>query len=218
MSAFVNPKVKICGLTRPEDVEAAIQFGADYLGFIVEAKSKRRLSVSEAAQIALPAKGIIPRVAVTVNADDETLKSIVDQMQPDFIQFHGDETPAHIAQVSQAWGVRTIKALAVTSPNDMSQSMEYAGFADCLLFDAKPPKGDVVRGGHGVPFNWDILRGAALPSGWFLAGGLTVDNIRDGLKTGAPVLDVSSGVESRPGMKDPAKIAAFMKAAAFSMT
>lgn len=209
----MTPKVKICGLTRPEDVEAAIRYGADYLGFIVEAKSKRRLSVSEAAKLSLPAKAIIPRVAVTVNADDETIAQIMNMMQPDLIQFHGDESPAHIVDVAKRYDIKTIKALPVTSKADILSAMEYAGFADYLLFDAKPPKGGDVRGGHGISFDWNIIKGAALPKTWFLAGGLKPDNVKDALKTGAPILDVSSGVERAPGVKDHGMIEAFIHTA-----
>jgi len=206
----VKPQVKICGLTRPEDVEAAILYGASYLGFIVEAKSKRRLSVNEAARLSLPAKGIVPRVAVTVNADDPTLAVILDKVQPDFIQFHGDERPAHIAKVNRDYGVGTIKALPVSSAADITSAMEFAGFADYLLFDAKPSKGDDVRGGHGVTFDWNILKSAALPKTWFLAGGLNAENVKTALKTGAPILDVSSGVESASGVKDHKMIKQFL--------
>jgi len=204
------PQVKICGLTRPEDVEAAILHGASYLGFIVEAKSKRRLSIAEAARLSLPAKGIIPRVAVAVNADGETLAQIVSDMQPDYIQFHGDESPDHIAQVSRDHDVRTIKALPVSSAADINAAMEFAGFADLILFDAKPPKGNDIRGGHGVSFDWNILKSAALPRTWLLAGGLNSDNVAHALKTGAPILDVSSGVESTHGVKDHGKLKQFL--------
>lgn len=194
---------------RPKDAEAAIRYGADYLGFIVEAKSKRRLSVGEAASLALPAKGIIPRVAVTVNADDATLRAIGSKMQPDLIQFHGDETAQHIASVGRDYGVKTIKAVPVSSHADITRALGYAGFADYLLFDAKPPNGS-ARGGHGVAFDWTILKRAALPRSWFLAGGLTPDNVKDAMKTGAPILDVSSGVEKAPGVKDHEKIEDFI--------
>lgn len=206
ISQAVKTKVKICGLTRAQDVEAAILHGADMLGFIVEAKSKRRLSVSEAARIALPAKGIISRVAVTVNADDETLARIMSQMQPDYIQCHGDETPVRLADIANAYGVKTIKALPVSTRNDIVAAMAYGGFADLLLFDARPPKGEAVRGGHGISFDWNILRGAPLPKTWLLAGGLTTENVTEALKSNAPILDVSSGVESVPGVKDHAKV------------
>jgi len=202
----MQTRVKICGLTRPQDVEVAIRYGADYLGFIVEANSKRRLTVAEAARLARPAKGIIPLVAVTVNTDHELMTNIMDEMQPDYIQFHGDESPEHIAAVSRDFEVKTIKALPVSSKADIISAMEYAGFADYLLFDAKPPKGENVRGGHGLTFDWNTLKGAALPKTWFLAGGLNPDNVQDALTTGAPILDVGSGVESVPGVKDHSKI------------
>jgi len=213
MSRAVKPRVKICGLMRPQDIEAAISFGADYLGFIVEAKSRRRLSVAEAARLSLPAKGIIPRVAVTVNADPNQITQIMEQMQPDFIQFHGDETPARIAAISRDFGVGTIKALPVSSAADITSAMEFSGFVDHLLFDARPPKDADVRGGHGLAFDWNILRGAALPKIWFLAGGLNPENVKDALKTRAPILDVSSGVESAPGVKDHGKMEALIRMA-----
>ena len=206
-------KVKICGLTRAEDVEASIRYGADMLGFIVEAPSKRRLSVASAARLTLPAKGIIPRVAVTVNADPQILSDIMTQMQPDYIQFHGDETPEHVAAIGMKYAVKTIKALPVSTKNDMISTMAFSGFADLMLFDARPPKSEDIRGGHGVSFDWNILRGAALPKTWLLAGGLNPDNVRAALKSGAPFLDVSSGVESAPGIKDHAKIAALISQA-----
>jgi len=206
------PQVKICGLTRPEDVEAAILHGASYLGFIVEAKSKRRLSIAEAARLSLPAKGIIPRVAVTVNADDETLAQIMSDMQPDYIQFHGDESPDQIARIGRDFDVKTIKVLPVSSAADISSAMEYAGFTDLILFDAKPPKGNDIRGGHGISFDWNILKSAALPKTWLLAGGLNSDNVKDALKTRAPILDVSSGVESAPREKGHQLIAEFINA------
>ncbi len=201
----MKPPVKICGLTRPEDVEAAIRFGAAYLGFIIEAKSKRRLSVFEAAQLALPARGIIPRVAVTVNADDNLIDDIINTMQADYIQFHGDETPARIAEITSRYDVKTIKALPINTPDDVTASMTYSGFVDYLLFDAKPPTG-AARGGHGMAFDWDVLNGAALPKTWFLAGGINPENVIFAAQTGAPILDVSSGTESQPGVKDHQKI------------
>ena len=209
----MTTKVKICGLTRAEDVQAAIGAGADMLGFIVEAKSKRRLTVAEAARIALPAIGIIPRVAVTVNASDDLLSYIIDHMQPDYIQCHGDETPERLAEIAMKFEVKTIKALPVSSKNDIISAMAYSGFADLLLFDARPPKGEKVRGGHGISFDWNILKGAALPKTWLLAGGLNPENVSEALKSGAPILDVSSGVESEPGMKDLGKINALIREA-----
>ena len=205
--------VKICGLTRAQDVEAAIEYGADYLGFIVEAKSVRRLTTAQAARLAAPAKGIIPRVAVTVNADDALLSRIMSAMAPDYIQCHGDETPARIAEITKRFKVKTIKAVAIEAQSDMITAEQYAGVADFMLYDAKPPKGETVRGGHGLSFDWNILNRAPLPKIWALAGGLTPENAAEAIKrTNAPILDVSSGVESAAGIKDRLKIKAFMDA------
>lgn len=209
----MTPAVKICGLTRAEDVETAIGYGASYLGFIVEAASPRRLSVEVAARLASPAVGLIPRVAVTVNADDDLLRRIMFMMAPDYIQCHGEETPARVAEVAQKFHVKTIKAVPVAADADMIQAETYSGVADIILYDAKPPKGAMVRGGHGLRFDWDILRHAPRPKTWALAGGLTPNNAAEAARvTKAPILDVSSGVEVAAGVKSEAKIKAFMKA------
>lgn len=211
------PQVKICGLTRPEDVEASIRYGASFLGFIVEAKSARKLSVIQAAALALPAKDSAKTVAVTVNAEDALIETIAAQMQPDYIQLHGDESVKRVAEISRKFGLKTIKAIAVATAEDMKAAEHYAGVADFILYDAKPPKGakgeEPVRGGHGLSFNWSILTTAPLPKIWALAGGLTPKNAAEAItRTNVPILDVSSGVEASPGLKDAAKIQAFMKA------
>ena len=211
----MNRQVKICGLTREQDVEAAIECGASFLGFIVEAKSARKLSTAKAARLASPAKGIIPRVAVTVNPNDKLLTDIMAQMAPDYIQLHGDESAPRLAEVGKRFNVKTIKAIAVSTPADMVTAAQYAGAADFILYDAKPPKGESIRGEHGLSFDWNILTNAPLPKTWALAGGLTPDNAREAIRrTNAPILDVSSGVESAAGVKDAAKIKAFMAAVA----
>ena len=205
--------VKICGLTRPKDIETSIAAGASYLGFIVEAASPRRLSVSVAARLARPAKGILPRVAVTVNADDETLRRIMHEMAPDYIQCHGDESPERVAEIARTHHVKTIKATAISSDGDMKKAESYSGVADLILYDAKPPKGSDVRGGHGIAIDWDVVRRNPTPKDFMLAGGLNADNAaRAARLTNAPFLDVSSGVESAPGVKSAEKIKAFMKA------
>lgn len=202
-------RVKICGLTRPEDVELAVKHGAGFLGFIVECPSKRRLSVSEAAAIALPAKNIVPRVAVTVNPSDDLIERIIAEMQPDYIQLHGDETPARAADIAKR--IPIIKAVGIASDDDMKSSETYAGITDFLLYDAKPPKGEAVRGGHGVAIDWSIIKRAPTPKTFAVAGGLTPDNVARAITaTRAPIVDVSSGVEASPGVKDPSKINAFM--------
>ena len=209
----MTTKVKICGLTRPEDVQAAIGAGAALIGFIVDANSSRKLSVVEAAKLSLPAKNIVARVAVTVNADDALLTKIMSDMAPDYIQCHGDESATRVADIARRFQVKTIKAAAIATPGDMINAEQYVGVADIMLYDAKPPKGENVRGGHGLSFDWNILMRAPRPKIWALAGGLTPENAADAiLKTNAPILDVSSGVEARAGVKDALKIEAFMKA------
>lgn len=211
----MNTHVKICGLTRPEDVEAAIRYGASFLGFIVEAKSARRLSVVQAARLSLPAKSSAKTVAVTVNANDELIEAIITQMQPDYIQLHGDESVDRVAEIARKFSVKTVKAIPISTPADMITAEQYAGVADFILYDAKPPKGETVRGGHGLSFDWNILTTSPLPKTWALAGGLTPENAAEALRrTNAPILDVSSGVESAAGVKDAAKIKAFMAAVA----
>ena len=205
--------VKICGLMRSEDVAEAIAAGASYLGFIVEAASKRRVTVEQAARLSGPARGIIPRVAVTVNADDALLTRIMADMAPDYIQCHGDETPARVAEITRNFNVKTIKAVAVITDGDMKTAETYSGAADIILFDAKPPKGSDVRGGHGVAIDWNIIKRAPLPKYWALAGGLTPHNVAEAIAaTDAPMVDVSSGVEASAGVKDASKIKAFMAA------
>jgi len=207
----MNTQVKICGLTRPEDVESAILCGASFLGFIVEAKSARQLSVTQAAKLSLPAKASAKTVAVTVNADDTVIQAIAAQMQPDYIQLHGDESVDRVAEIARKFKLKTIKAIPVSTAADMITAEQYAGVADFILYDAKPPKGEDVRGGHGLSFDWNILTASPLPKTWALAGGLTPENAAEALRrTQAPILDVSSGVEASIGAKDAEKIMAFM--------
>jgi len=206
-----HTRAKICGLTRAEDVACAIEHGASFLGFIVEAASKRRLSVQDAAKLAAPAKSIIARVAVTVNADDALLRRIMTEMAPDYIQCHGDETPQRVAQITRDYGVKTIKACAIASDEDMKQAGEYSGAADLILFDAKPPAGSKVRGGHGIAIDWALIARAPTPKNYMLAGGLTPNTVGAAIEaTGAPIVDVSSGIEASAGVKDVLKIKAFM--------
>ena len=203
--------VKICGLTRPQDVESAIEFGASFLGFIVECASKRRLSVAQAARLSVPARGIIPRIAVTVNPDDDLIDRILTDMQPDYIQLHGDETPTRAAEIARK--CKLIKAVGIASDDDMKTAETYAGLADFILYDAKPPKNEAIRGGHGITIDWNIIAKAPTPKTFAVAGGLTPENVAAAIAaTRASIVDVSSGVEASAGVKDALKIAAFMKA------
>lgn len=209
----MDTRVKICGLTRAEDVACAIEHSASFLGFIVEAPSQRRLTTAQAADISRAAKNVCARVAVTVNADDALLSRIMAEMAPDYIQCHGDETPARTAQIARVFGVKTIKACPIAHDDDMIIASEYSGAADLILYDAKPPKGSDVRGGHGIAIDWDIIRKAPTPKTFMLAGGLTPDTVGAAIIAArAPIVDVSSGVELSAGVKDPRKIKAFMEA------
>ena len=151
------------------------------------------------------------RQAVTVNPDDDLIDRILTQMQPDFIQLHGDETPARAAEIARK--CKLIKAVGIASDEDMKMAETYAGLADFILYDAKPPKGEAVRGGHGIAIDWNIIANAPTPKTFAVAGGLKPENVGRAIAaTRAPIVDVSSGVEASAGAKDPLKIAAFMKA------
>lgn len=197
---------------RPEDVSIAIENGAAFLGFIVECPSKRRLCVSDAAALA-PKTLTAPRVAVTVNPDDDLLTRLMAEMSPDYVQLHGDETPTRAAEIAKRFDVKIIKAVGIASDADMKTSETYAGAADFILYDAKPPQNEAVRGGHGVAIDWNIIARAPTPKTFAVAGGLTPDTVAQAISaTRAPIVDVSSGVEARPGVKDHSKINAFMDA------
>ncbi len=209
----VPPKVKICGLTRPEDVACAADLGASFLGFILAKNSARYVSPAAAGALSKPYKNRLPSVAVTVNASDDLLRSIMTDMAPDYIQCHGDEPPRELARIAKTYDVKTIKAVPISSDEDMKHSEIYSGVCEFILYDAKPPKNETIRGGHGLSFDWDILTRAPLPKLWALAGGLTPDNAREAIeRTNAPILDLSSGLESAAGIKDAEKIARFMRA------
>ncbi|MEM7730253.1 MAG: phosphoribosylanthranilate isomerase [Pseudomonadota bacterium] len=206
----MTTKVKICGLTRAQDVSAAISAGADWLGFIVEADSSRRLSVEAAA--ALKSRVLRTCVGVTVDPDDRLVDALVIAGFT-HIQLHGSETLERVAEIEARTGMTVIKAMAVSDPGDVKRASIYSGAADWLLFDAKPPKGVAQKGGHGTAFDWDVLRGAPLPLRWGLAGGLGPHNV--GAAVAAlhpPLVDVSSGVEAAPGIKDAALMRDFVQA------
>lgn len=211
------PKVKICGLTRPEDVACAVSSGASFLGFILAKNSPRYVCPAQAGALSKPYIGHALSVAVTVNADDKLLGEIMAEMAPDYIQCHGEESAYELARISKTYNVKTIKAIAVSGEEDMKQAETYSGVCEFILYDAKPPKGDdgcePVRGGHGLAFDWNILNRAPRPKVWALAGGLNPDNAREAItRTNAPILDLSTGVEAAPGIKDAQKIARFMRA------
>lgn len=206
--------VKVCGLTTAEAVEAAVAGGAAYLGFVFFPKSPRHLDAVTARALSAPARGKAKIVAVTVDPDDALLTELALMFQPDLIQLHGRETPARAARARALTGAGIIRALPVSDASDLDAAADWADAADHLMFDARPPAGSDLPGGVGASFDWAMLAGRRFVRPWFLAGGLTPANVADAVRTsGAPAVDVSSGVESAPGVKDPALISAFLKAA-----
>ena len=208
-------RAKICGLKTPEAVDAAVAGGAAYLGFVFFEKSPRYLLPQQAAQLTAPlrqrSKARI--VALTVDPTDEDLAAILADFQPDLIQLHGKETPQRTAAVRASTGLEVIKVIGVSDASDIAAARAYDGAADHIMFDAKPPKDADRPGGHGVAFDWTLLDQVRLERPWFLAGGLDPWNVAEAIKLSrAPIVDVSSGVERGPGVKDPALITAFLDA------
>ena len=207
-------RVKICGLTRPQDVTAVARAGAAYAGFVFFPKSPRNLSPGTAKALALEAPVGLAKVALTVNATDAELDGIVEAVPLDMLQLHGNESPERIAELRSRYGLPVMKAVGVAGEEDLPALTEYGRVADQILVDAKPPKGADVPGGNGLSFDWRLIAGRRWPVPWMLAGGLTPENVREAIHlTGARQVDVSSGVEAAPGEKDAAKITAFVAAA-----
>ena len=206
-------QAKICGLSTPEAVAAALAGGAAYLGFMFFARSPRNVSPEAAARLAAPARGPARIVAVTVDPDDAELDRIAAVLNPDLIQLHGRETPARAAAVAARTGAGVIKVLQVSDASDVTAASAYEGAVEHLMFDTKPPKDADRPGGNGASFDWSLLAGRRYARSWFLAGGLDPWNAAEAIsQSGAPLLDVSSGVERGPGVKDPALISAFLEA------
>lgn len=205
--------VKICGLTDEADAEAAIEAGADFLGVVFFPPSPRNVSIERAQEILELVPEGIGRVGLFVDADDALIERVMNNLRLDLFQFHGHETPERIEAVRQEYGMPVMKAIGLAETADLELARAYAQTADRLLFDAKPAPGADRPGGNAAAFSWDMLAGRPWPVPWMLAGGLTPDNVADAIqRSGALAVDVSSGVESAPGVKDPRKIAAFIKA------
>ena len=205
--------IKICGLSTPETVNAALDGGASHIGFIFFPKSPRNVSAEAASALRQAVRGRAQVVVVTVNADDDALDGIVSVVAPDVLQLHGSETPERVSAVKARYGLPVMKALSISTADDLVRAQSFAGVADRLLFDAKPPKGAELPGGNGITFDWSLLHGldGALP--YMLSGGLNASNVGDALARVRPLgLDISSGVESAPGIKDVALIDAFFAA------
>lgn len=206
-------RAKICGLTTPETLDAALTGGAAFVGAVVFPKSPRHLAPLHAATLFERARGRAKIVAVTVDADDALLTEIALILKPDLIQLHGAETPERAQRTRMLTGAGIIRALSVRKATDLDAATLWEPVVDHLMFDAKPPEGSVLPGGVGASFDWTLLAGRTFRKPWFLAGGLDPANVADAVRTsGAPLVDVSSGVESAPGVKDPARIAAFLDA------
>ncbi|AZV79387.1 phosphoribosylanthranilate isomerase [Parasedimentitalea marina] len=208
-------RVKICGLRSADDVTAAAQAGAAYVGFVFFPKSPRHVQIDEAATLAATAPVGLCKVALTVNASDAELDAITAQVPLDMLQLHGTESPARVAEVKARYGLPVMKAIGVADASDLPQIDVYSAVADQLLIDAKPPKDAVLPGGNGLAFDWRLLAGRKYwQRPWMLAGGLTPENVAEALRmTGANQVDVSSGVEVAPGQKDPTLIRSFVAAA-----
>ncbi len=207
-------KVKICGLSTRESVEAAVASGADYLGFVFFPKSPRNVTPKQAGELA----GFVPagifKVALVVNADDEQIEAILESFPADILQLHGSESVERVAEIKERFSLPVIKAIGVAEESDLQALDEYSKVVDQLLVDAKPPKGYELPGGNALSFDWNLIADRSWSVPWLLAGGLTPENVATAIElTGATQVDVSSGVESSPGKKDLEKIAAFIKAA-----
>ena len=205
---------KICGLSTPETVAAAIAGGASHIGFVFFGRSPRDIAPEAAARLAPPARAAnVKVVAVTVDPDDALLDRLAATLKPDLIQLHGREIPSRARAVAVRTGAGVIKALPVSTASDLDAARTYETVVEHLMFDARPPEGSDLPGGVGASFDWTLLAGRRFERPWFLAGGLDPWNVADALRqSGAPLVDVSSGVERGAGIKDPLLISAFLEA------
>ncbi|HEU4476727.1 MAG TPA: phosphoribosylanthranilate isomerase [Methyloceanibacter sp.] len=205
-------KVKICGVRTPAIVNAAAEEGADYVGLVFFAKSPRHLGFAQARDLALAARGKIGMVAVLVDPDDALVERVAETVLPDLIQLHGNETPERVAAIKARTSLPVLKAVGIAEATDVTKAGPFAGSADYVLFDAKADPGAALPGGNGVAFDWRALRSYSAP--FALSGGLTPDNVAEAVRlTGAVLVDVSSGVESAPGVKDIELVRSFIRAA-----
>lgn len=209
----MKPDIKICGLKTAEAIDRALARGATHIGFIFFEKSPRYIEPDLAGRLAEAARGKAKIVAVTVNPTNDDLDEIVALLRPDMIQLHGDESPERVLTIKAVYGLPVMKAFSVRTSDDLQRVEAYIGIADRFLFDAKPPKGSELPGGNGVSFDWSLLSWLDDSVDYMLSGGLNKDNIAEAMAiTKAPGIDVSSGVESAPGLKDVAMIDRFFDA------
>lgn len=208
----MSVRMKFCGLTRPDDIRAAADAGAAYIGFNFFPKSPRYVTTAEAAALA-PLAGEMIKVALVVNPDDALVDELTSTVPLDMIQLHGSESPERVADVKARTGLPVMKVLGVAGADDVARITDYEAVADQILVDAKPPKDAVLPGGNGVAFDWRLLDGRSWAVPWMLAGGLTAANVAEAVRlTGADQVDLASGIESAPGVKDAGLMKAFAAA------
>lgn len=205
-------RAKICGLRSLADVDAVAKAGAVYAGFVFFPKSPRHLSLEAAHELALAAPPGLAKVALVVNADDALLDALTERLPLDMLQLHGSESPERVAEVRARYGLPVMKAVGIADAADLEALPAYEAVADQILIDAKPPKNADLPGGNGLAFDWRLLQDRRWSRPWMLAGGLTPENVLEAVRlTGAQQVDVSSGVESAPGVKDPGRISSFLQ-------
>ncbi|MFN3721623.1 MAG: phosphoribosylanthranilate isomerase [Paracoccaceae bacterium] len=210
---MVDVRVKICGLRTVADVNAVAAAGAAYMGLNFFPRSPRYVALDLARELALAAPVGLAKVALVVDADDAALDAIVDAMPLDMLQLHGHESPERVAQVRARYGLPVMKVIGVADEGDLAPLLEFSLAADQIMIDAKPPKGAVLPGGNGVAFDWRLVAQRRWLRPWMLAGGLTPENVADAIRlTNARQVDVASGVEASPGVKDAARVSAFVAA------
>jgi len=207
-------RVKICGLRDVANIQVAAKEGARYIGLVFFDKSPRNVSLEHAAKLALSVPFGVAKVALTVNAPDDFLDALTTQVPLDMLQLHGAESPARVVEIRRRYGLPVMKAVAVANADDLPEITRYEAVADQILVEAKPPKNAILPGGNGQSFDWQLISGRQWQKPWMLAGGLAMANVAEAIRlTGASQVDLSSGVESAPGVKDPALIKAFIEAA-----
>lgn len=207
---------KICGINDEAALAAAIRGGARWVGFVFFPRSPRSLTPDQAERLAGQAAGRVERVGLFVDPDDALLEDTLRRVPLDLLQLHGSESPRRVGEIRARWGLPVMKAIKVARAEDLEAVADYSGAVDRILFDAKAPKEmtDALPGGNALAFDWRLLAGRHWPRPWMLSGGLKVENLKEAVSlTGASAVDVSSGVEERPGRKDPARIEAFLQAA-----
>ena len=210
---YSKVRVKICGITNTSDMDTSIKYGTHYAGLMFFEKSPRFVNLNLARKLSLYAGSKIKKVAVTVNLNNQKLDEIVKKVPLDFIQLHGNEAPKRVQEIKIRYKIPVIKAIGISEANDLDFISVFKDVADQLLIDAKPPSSSVLPGGNGINFDWKLLKDFNFQCPWLLAGGLTSENAAEAIAlTGATQLDLSSGVEKAPGLKDDKKISLFMSA------